>query len=260
MATDNNRPTVVVTGAGSGIGAAVAEKLASTHNVLICGRRLDALQRVADKTGALAVQADVGSQAEAEHCVSEALRVYGRLDGLVLNAGIVRPSVFADSTVADWHETLQINLNGPYYMARFALPHLIESKGAIVAVASISALVADPGLAAYAVSKSGLLTMMRSIVRDHGPQGIRANVVCPGWIRTEMSDWELQQAADAKGIGLEEMYAEATQYVPSRRAAAPSEAAEPIAWLLSAAASYVNGAVLTVDGGSSIVDAATLAL
>jgi NAD(P)-dependent dehydrogenase (short-subunit alcohol dehydrogenase family) len=255
-----DRPVVVITGGGTGIGAAVAHEMASSHQVVICGRRREPLERVAAATGALVVQADIGVQGDAERCVDRAIRTFGHLDALVLNAGIARPGVFADTSVKDWHETLEVNLTGPFYVARAAMPHLIERKGAIVAVASVAALVAPPALSAYAVSKAGLVTMMQGIVRDHGAAGVRANVVCPGWIRTEMADWELQVAANAKGISLEQMYAEATRHVPAGRAASPREAAAPIAWLLSTAASYVNGAVLTVDGGSTVVDAGSLSL
>lgn len=256
----SSKPVVLITGGGTGIGAAVAREMANTHRVAICGRRRTALEKIAREINAFIIEADIGSRADAERCVAETVNAFGRLDALVLNAGIVKSGTFKDLSVEAWNETIQINLHGAYYIARSAISHLIEKKGAIVAVASLSALRSDPALAAYAVSKAGLLTMIQSIVRDHGHEGIRANVVCPGWVRTEMADCELQAIADQQETDLDSVYREATKFIPARRPAMPFEAAAPIAWLLSPGASYVNGAVLTIDGGASIVDAATLAL
>lgn len=253
------KPVVLITGGGTGIGAAVAREMAVSHQVVICGRRMEPLQHVAAETRAFPIQADLGQQSEAERSVAETLQRFGRLDALVLNAGIVRAAPFAETSVNDWHGTLQTNLNGPFYLARAAIPHLRETGGAMVGVASAAALFGAPGLSAYSVSKSGLLTMMRAIVRDHAAEGIRANVVCPGWVRTEMADEELQGIADERGVSLEEMYAEVTKNVPCRRPAQPKEAASPIVFLLSPAASYINGAILCVDGGSTAVDVGTLA-
>jgi NAD(P)-dependent dehydrogenase (short-subunit alcohol dehydrogenase family) len=217
------------------------------------------LERIASEVHGLAVEADVATEVDAERLVAETIHAYGRLDALVLNAGIVKPATFAEQTLQQWNETIQVNLTGAFLVARSALPHLLTTKGAIVAVSSVSAIRSGPGYPAYAASKAGLLALMQSLVRDHGPLGIRANVICPGWIRTEMADWELQAMADQSGTDLESLYAEATKNVPARRPAMPHEAAAPIAWLLSPAASYVNGAVIVVDGGASIVDVATLA-
>jgi NAD(P)-dependent dehydrogenase (short-subunit alcohol dehydrogenase family) len=253
------RPVVLITGGGTGIGAATARYMASTHRVAICGRRRAPLERIANEVQGLAIEADVGSQADADRLITETIQAYGRLDALVLSAGIVRPAVFAEQTVEQWNETIQVNLTGSFLVARSAFPHLLACKGAVVAVSSIAALRSSPAFAAYSASKAGLIVLIQSMVRDHGVQGIRANVVCPGWIRTEMADWELQAVAEQTGTDLESVYAEATQHVPARRPAMAAEVAAPIAWLLSPEASYVNGAVLVVDGGASIVDVATLA-
>jgi NAD(P)-dependent dehydrogenase (short-subunit alcohol dehydrogenase family) len=254
-----DRPVVLITGGGTGIGAATARHMAGTHRVAICGRRRDRLEKIATEIQGLAIEADVGNEADADRLIAQTIQAYGRLDALVLNAGIVRPAVFAEQTVEQWHETIQVNLTGSFLVARSAFPNLLASKGAIVGVSSLAALRSGPAFAAYSASKAGLVALIQSIVRDHGAQGIRANVVCPGWIRTEMADWELQAVAEQKGTDLDSVYAEATRHVPARRPAMAAEAAAPIAWLLSPEASYVNGAVLVVDGGASIVDVATVA-
>ena len=100
--------------------------------------------------------------------------------------------------------------------------------------------------------------MTQTIARDYGPEGLRANVVCPGWIRTEMSDMEMSGYSEATGTDKEELFRRAVEHVPARRVAQPEEAAAPIVFLLSPQASYVNGAVLSVDGGAAMVDVGTL--
>jgi NAD(P)-dependent dehydrogenase (short-subunit alcohol dehydrogenase family) len=142
---------------------------------------------------------------------------------------------------------------------RAALPHLINSGGAIVGVASAAALRATAGIAGYDSTKAGLAMLMQSVAVDYGPVGVRANAVCPGWTRTEMADMEMSEFGDALGVGREEAYGLATAFVPSRRPAAASEIAAAIAWLLSEQASYVNAAVIPVDGGLIAVEPGAIA-
>ncbi|HZE04095.1 MAG TPA: SDR family oxidoreductase, partial [Solirubrobacteraceae bacterium] len=118
---------------------------------------------------------------------------------------------------------------------------------------------ADPESAAYCSSKAGLIMLTQCIALDYGPRGVRANCVCPGWIRTEMADAAMDELAAARATDRPGAYELAAADVPARRAGDPEEAAAAVAWLASPAASYVNGAVLTVDGGAAVVDAGTLA-
>jgi meso-butanediol dehydrogenase/(S,S)-butanediol dehydrogenase/diacetyl reductase len=252
---------VLVTGGGTGIGAAVARQLKEKGDqVVICGRRAEPLQQVAEATGALAVVADVSDADGVKHVVDETIAAFGRLEGLVLNHGIIRPGRVDELSIEDWQDTLQVNLTGPFLLVRAALPHLLAARGAVVAVSSVAALRASEAMAAYSASKAGLLLLTQSLAVDHGPDGLRANAICPGWTATEMADMEMAELGESRGISAADAYRLATAVVPQRRAASADEVAGAVCWLLSDAASYVNGAVLPVDGGSCVVDPGTLAL
>jgi meso-butanediol dehydrogenase/(S,S)-butanediol dehydrogenase/diacetyl reductase len=255
---ETEKSVVLITGASSGIGAAVAAMLAPTHRLAIVGRRADKLGAIADATGAAALVADITDAADCERIVAETIGTYGRLDGLVLNAGISRSAPLADMSLDDWELVLRTNLTSAFLVAKAAIPHLLKTRGAIVSVSSLAALRVGLGFAAYSASKAGLVLMTQAIARDYGPQGLRANVVCPGWIRTEMSEMEMSEYSQATGIDKEELFKKGVEHVPARRVARPEEAAAPIAFLLSAHASYMNGAVVSVDGGAAMVEVGTL--
>jgi meso-butanediol dehydrogenase / (S,S)-butanediol dehydrogenase / diacetyl reductase len=251
---------VIVTGAGTGIGAAVARRLVRDGaSVVLVGRRRDPIERVAAATGQTFVVADASTEEGVERIVAATVDAHGGIDGLVLNAGVMLPGTVAEASVDDWRATLDVNLTGPFLLARAALPQLLERQGSVVSVASIAALRAGPGMAAYCASKAGLVLLTQCLAVEQGAAGLRANVVAPGWVRTEMADEEMDEFGGPRGLDREAAYAEITRNVPARRPATAEEAAAAVVWLLSPQAAYVNGSVLTVDGGTSIVDVGTLA-
>lgn len=257
----SSRTVTVITGGGTGVGAALARLLASRgHDTVIAGRRTEPLEVVAQETGAFVVVGDIATVEGAQALVSQTMNKFGRIDNLVLNAGIVRNGKVADLSVEEWTETININLTANFLLSKYALPHIVESKGNIVGVSSIASLRSGYGMSAYSASKAALTSLIQNIAYDYAADGVRANVVCPGWIMTEMAEQEFAEAAHTKNTSVESILEHLLEFVPQQRASTPDEQAKPIAWLLSDEASYVNGASLVIDGGTTIVDAGMLNL
>jgi NAD(P)-dependent dehydrogenase (short-subunit alcohol dehydrogenase family) len=249
----------LVTGGGSGIGAAVARLLAAEgFAVVVAGRRLDPLEAVAAEIGGTAISADCGDPAGAESAVRAALDEHGSLDALVYCAGLSRPGSVTEQTPEGWDAVLRTNLTGAFLTARAALSQLEQQGGSMVAVSSLAGLRAGPASAAYSASKAGLNMLVQSIAVDYGPRGVRANAVCPGWIRTDMADGSMDALAESRGTDREGAYRLATARMPTRRPGGVEEVAGLVSWLLSPAAGYVNGAVIPVDGGANLLDAGML--
>lgn len=250
----------IVTGGGSGIGRAAALRLAADgHAVVVSGRREEACAAtVAELEAAghpaLAVAADVGDPAGAARIAAAAEEGFGGIDVLVNNAGIGDAAPVGEETPEGWERVMRTNLTGAFLTARAALPSLVERRGCVVNVASVNGLLAGPGWAAYSTSKAGLVMLTKSLANDYGPKGVRANCVCPGWVRTPMADADMDEVARARGIDREAAYALTHADNPLRRAALPEEVASVISFLAGPDASYVNGVALPVDGGTTVVD------
>ncbi|MEV7798619.1 SDR family oxidoreductase [Microbacterium foliorum] len=252
---------VVITGGGTGIGAAIAERYAAEGaHVVVVGRRPEPLRAVADAVGAHPVIADAADTASAQAAVAEVLATFGRLDVLVANAGGHGFAPVADTDDDSWDAAIRANLTTAFVMAREALPSLIEAKGQIVIVSSLAGLFAGPSVAGYTVGKHALIGLTRTLARDYGRRGVRVNAVCPGWVQTPMADDEMDEFATQAGLGSrEEAYATVTADVPLQRPARPAEVASVVRFLGSGESSYVTGAVIVADGGSHVVDVPTIA-
>lgn len=236
----------VITGAASGIGAATASRFAAA-GARLCLIDLDAAALAAHAT-ALALPADDLVTASCDVIDRDALAAaidnaagrFGRIDILVNNAG---KGSFgrADQVTPDaWREVFAINMDAVFYAVRAALPHLVASRGCIVNTASISGLRGDHGFGAYNAAKAAVINYTRTLALDHGPQGVRANCVCPGLVATSLA---------AALWGNPEVMSVYEQVTPLGRPAQPDEIADAIVFLASSMATYITGAALVVDGG-----------
>ena len=235
--TDLSGKTALVTGGRSGIGAATALALRNA------GARVFTAQRGADPEFE-SIQADFLAPSSPEEVIYKVIEKSGRLDVLVNNAGLMREGTVLESSVQDWQDTLHVNLTAPFLLIKAAMPHLIETKGAIVNVGSIEGLGSNPRHPAYCASKAGLHGLTRAVAVDHGPDGVRCNAVAPGWIDTDLN------IAFVESLGDPEVFREEIKTIhPVRRTGTPADVGELITWLASDAAGFVTGQVWTIDGG-----------
>lgn len=255
----------LISGGGTGIGAATARRFAAEGAmVVVTGRRSEPLAVVADEVGGRAVPGDTSDPAHAAEAVATAVDTFGGLDIVVASAGIDLGGGASGSAgdVDDerWQRTLDVNLTGPLVLTRAALPAMVErGAGSIVLVSSVNGLASAKRSVAYDTSKAGLIGLTRSLAVDYGPQGIRANAVCPGWVVTPMGDEDMDGLAEAAGITREAAYRRATAQVPLRRAATADEIAACCLFLASDEAAIVTGTTLVADGGGLAVEPASTA-
>jgi NAD(P)-dependent dehydrogenase (short-subunit alcohol dehydrogenase family) len=254
--------TALVTGAGTGIGAAVCRRIAGEGgNLVLTGRREAPLKEVAAALGvrAIVVAADAAVAEEARSVVAAGVEAFGSLDVVIANAGGHVPGAVADVDDESWRYSIHANLDSAFMTVRAALQQLIRSRGNVVVVSSIAGLFAGPGVAGYVTTKHALIGLTRSLARDYGQFGVRANAVCPGWVRTTMADEQMDELGRRLGLDRDEAYALVSKDTPLARVAEPDEIAAVIAFLASPEASAMSGSVVVADCGAGSVDLPTLA-
>jgi meso-butanediol dehydrogenase/(S,S)-butanediol dehydrogenase/diacetyl reductase len=237
----------LVTGAGSGIGRATALRLAdegaTLHLADVQAGPLDAVADDCRARGAAVERTlcDQSDERQVDATVAACVARFARLDVLCNVAGILRFDHTHELRTEDWNRVLAVNLSGPFFFCRAALPHLVASRGNIVNVASTAALSGQPWSAAYAASKGGVLSLTRNLAIDYVEQGVRANAVCPGDIRTPIvKSFRLPDGANAKLLD---------RIRSPRGSGTPESVAGVIAMLASDDGAHITGAEIRVDGG-----------
>lgn len=235
---------VLVTGASSGIGRATALAFAGEGaRVVATARREDRLAALADAAApatVLPLVSDLRRPEDSRRMVSDAIELLDGLDVLVNNAGVAYMEPFLEASPERWAETMDVNLNAPFFVSQVAARHMVDNGGgSIVNIASIDSFVAESPSVHYMVSKAGVAHLTRVIAFELGHLGVRCNAVCPGFTKTAMT---------AEGF-TPEFWGNYMRRIPLRRPAEPAEQAAVVLFLCSPEASYVNGETIVVDGG-----------
>ena len=239
---------VLVTGAASGIGKSSVLRMAEEGAAVVCAdiqsEAAEATAKEARELGAraIALSLDVSDPDSVKSAVAASVSEFGRIDSLCNIAGILHFDNTHDLTLDRWNQIIAVNLTGTFLMTQAALPHLLESKGALVNMASIAGLAGQPWSAAYAASKGGVISFTRSIAVEYGKQGMRANSVSPGGILTPMlEEFRLPDGADAVLL---------QRIMPLDKMRDASTAAAVVAFLASPDSIHINGESIRVDGGT----------
>ncbi len=239
----------IVTGAGSGIGRATAIRLGEEGGRVVCvdldGESARETASAIGEERAEAVAADVSDPRAVERYTALCAERFGGVDVVVNNAGVNIPGVFHEVSDEVVDRTLAVNTKGPLYGCRAAIPYMLErGGGSLVNVASVNGLVSEPFLAVYSTSKGAVVMLTKGVALDYAKQGIRCNVICPGWVDTPIN----HPHAEMLG-GLQRVYDTIDSFQPIGRPGEPVEIANVALFLASDESSFMTGAVVSVDGG-----------
>ena len=238
--------TAIVTGGSKGIGRAIATRfVAEGANVVVTARNPPAEPFPSATAGPHFITADVSSAAAVKEVVSQTLERFGALNILVNNAGVEIEKTVEETEEDEWDWLMGINLKGVFLSCKHAIAPLRRAGGgSIINIGSYDGFAADPGMAAYCASKGGVHALSRAVAVDHGKDGIRCNVICPGWIRTEMMEQYLESQSNA-----EDAIESIIRQHPVGRLGEPADIANLALWLASDESSFATGQLYVHDGG-----------
>lgn len=238
---------VLITGASSGMGAAMAIEFADAGwNVMAAGRDEGRLEEVADVSDKISTWA--GELVDAEDCdelVADTIDEYGAIDCLINSAGVLPRGNAEETSDESWRDTMTINLDVPFFLSRAALPHLLKTGGSIINMSSFWGLRAGPRAMSYCVSKGGLIQLTRAMALDYAADGLRVNAICPGGVDTPM----LAQGADEADTDVDSFLEMIADGSPNKRIADPSDIAALALFLASDSAKHITGTAIPIDGG-----------
>lgn len=249
----------LVTGGGTGIGTAIVKRFVTEGaKVCITGRRKEMLDKVAKSLPQESVTmcpGDVSKDEDVARMMETTVKFGGKLDVLVNNAAISIQGPVADLDRAVWRQVIDVNLTGPFMLMQAAIPHMIKAGGgSIINIASVGGLRCLPGFSAYCTSKAGLIMLTQQAALDYGPHKIRCNAVCPGGIKTEMTEKDFGQFGKMLGMDTDAYFALISGELPLKRFGKPEEMGGICTFLASDDSSFMTGAALVIDAGTAVVD------
>lgn len=251
--------TALITGGGSGIGTAVAQRFVEEGaKVCITGRRKEMLDKVAGSLpqgSIITCPGDVSNEEDVARMVETTVKFGGRLDILVNNAAISAQGPVADMERTVWRQVIGVNLTGPFMLMQASIPHMIKAGGgSIINIASVGGLRCLPGMPAYCASKAGLIMLTQQVALDYGMHKIRCNAVCPGGIKTDMTEKEFGQFGKMLGMDADAYFGLISAELPLKRFGEPKELGGVCVFLASEESSFMTGAALVIDAGTAVVD------
>ena len=243
----------LITGGGTGIGAAAAELLsAAGAKISLLGRRIEPLQEVAARVDGAAIRCDVAISESIQQAFEEARAANGPIDLLIVNAGIAESAPFHRMTREAWDRIISVNLTGAFDTVQAGLPDLLNTEDArVVFIASVASLRGVPYAAHYAASKHGLLGLMRSMAAEYAKSTMTVNAICPGYVDTPMTDQSVARVSEITGRGEGDARSAITNMNASGRLVDPKAIANLVLTLCLPLSRDINGAAITIDGGTS---------
>ncbi|HEX5187276.1 MAG TPA: 3-oxoacyl-ACP reductase FabG [Nitrososphaeraceae archaeon] len=254
---NRKRKIAVVTGSSKGIGKAIALAFANSNEysgIVVNSRKINEAQHIADEIknsnancDSIAITADISKEEDCIHLIDETIKKYNRIDVLVNNAGIQKDIPLTETSLADWYQILSVDLTGPFICSREAIKHMQKQQnpvgGCIINISSVHQVIPKPHYIPYATSKAGIEMMTKTMALELAKFGIRANLVAPGAIETDMNIQLQQDKTEMENV---------LKRIPIGRIGKPEEIANVVEFLASDKASYVTGTTFLVDGGMTL--------